>query len=284
MNRLSRWFRSWLAWAKVSPALAIALVVISLAVTDVIVLDRWGVKGTVSDAVTGNLIEDAWVLAQFGGEEPLINIPHGPDPLYRTGKCMGGRLVKTDHLGRFRFDSLAFNRPLANKSAHLVVFKPGWLTGTEDSEIASSLWTLSPQVRFELKRGPGERLQVTKPGPGFPTEKLPLYERTRSAELFSTTHLIVKAMSVCDPVGLPMASAAMERALEIAKTYDERERTHAACLYAKSAAVGAKREWPFDCEHLPFKKPVSAEVLAVEAEVAEDRRMRLKKFGDDKSG
>ncbi len=275
---MNRGVRKAVAWVERYKRLAGVLVVLVLLLLDWVVLDRWGIKGSVSDATNGHLVADAWIFAVFNGEEPLINIPYGPDPPYRMNKCMGTRVTRTDRLGRFRFDAFTFNRPLAEKSAHIIVFKPGWISSAESSEIATSLWVPSPRARLSLKRGPGERQSMTRRGPGFPWERLPLQERTRSDELFGTQTTVVDVMSRCGHQGLPMARAAMEHALDIAETFDERERTRASCLYAMDAATKFGRSWPFDCENLPFKKPVSAEVLAVEAEVVADRRMRLEKY------
>jgi len=186
---------------------------------------------------------------------------------------MGLRLTKTDNLGRFHFDTLTFNRALAKKSAFIMVFKPGWLPYAGSSAISSSLVAISPTVHIELTRGPGDTMRMSYDSQSLPS-RLQDHERTFSGELFGTERTVVEAVSRCGPQGLSMATAAMAQALDIASTFEERERVHAACLYANDAIKAPGHDWPFDCEHLPFKKPVSADVLAVEAEVANARRIR----------
>ena len=77
-----------------------------------------------------------------------------------------------------------------------------------------------------------------------------------------------------------MARAAMEHALDIARTFDERERSRAACRYAKRAAQKFGETWSFDCENPEFRHPVSADVLAVEAEVAASRKQPRQDAGE----
>lgn len=271
------------AWSKAHLRRSIVLGILVLLAIDWVIVDRWGIKGSVFDIVTGHRIADAWVLAEFDGEEPLINIPYGPDPAYRIGKCMGTRLTRTDHRGRFRFDALTFNRPLAEKSAHITVFKSGWLAASASSEISSSLWAISPSISVALNHGPGERQSVRRYQLGDPQSRLPMQEHTRSDELFDTEGVVIEVTAKCGSQGLLMAIAAMTHALEIAATYDERERVRAACGYAKKH-ISAETNWPFDCENLQFENPVSDEVLAVEAEVAADRRMRLEKYSEGQVG
>ncbi len=270
---MSRW--KAVVRIEMHPKRTVVLTVLVLLLVDWVVFDRWGINGSVADATNGALIEGAWVFAVFNGEEPLINIPYGPDPRYRMDKCMGTRVTRTDSLGRFRFDAFTFNRPLAQKSAHIIVFKPGWIASTESSSIASSLWALSPKVRISMTRGPGERQSVRQYRPDDAQARLPTSEHSFSSELSGAARVVVRAMSRCGYQGLPMARAAMEHALDITTTFDERERIRASCRYAANAAMRFGRSWPFDCENLPFKKSVSSEVLAVEAEVVADRRMRL---------
>ena len=161
------------------------------------VVDRWGVKGAVFDAVSGAPIEDAWVIATFDGETPWLRIPLGPHPSHRTSRCMGTRVTKTDRSGRFGFDVLTFNRALANKTVGLMVFKPGFVATRGYSSLSSSLLGFSPRVRLSLRAGPGDRVQTTKRVPEFPWSRLPAEERTRSDLLLGTQITIIEVMSKC---------------------------------------------------------------------------------------
>ena len=244
------------------------------------VVDRWGAKGAVFDAVSGAPIEDAWVFATFDGETPWLRIPLGPHPSHRKGRCMGTRVTRTDRNGRFGFDVLTFNRALANKSVSLVVFKPGFLATSGYSSLSSSLLGLSPHVRLSLRAGPGDRVQTTKRVPEFPWSRLPAEERTRSDQLFGTQITIIEVVSKCGGDGIRMARAAMAHALDIARTFDERERARAVCRYASDAAQKFGETWSFDCENPEFRHPVSADVLAVEAEIAASRKQPRQDDGE----
>lgn len=245
-----------------------ALIAVSVVLAiDWIVLDRWSLGGTISAQGSGELLDDVWVLADFSGEQPLISIPYGPHPNHRTSRCMGTRVTRTNRLGRFHFSSLAANRARANKSAFLLVFKPGWIAEMQSAEMSSSVWWRpTPHTRITLRKGPGQRLSTTRRGPGFVWEGLPLDDRFYSDELFGTERVLVEALSACSSEGVALGVVAMNHGLEIAGTFDERDRMRGACRYARKHASGHAL-WPFDCEALPFKKPVSEAVLAAEAEL-----------------
>jgi hypothetical protein len=257
--------RRMAAWLRAHPGTAV-LIVLSLCVFDWIVADRWGIEGNVSDADTGAPLNDVFIFSEFDGEEPLLAIPFGPDPAHRIGKCMGVRLTRSDQLGHFEFDTFTSNRPLANKTADILVFKPGWLTASETSGIASSIWSISPELRLVLKRGPGRRQMVRHYEPNDPQHSLPAHELSHSDELFDATGIVVEVTARCGTEGLPMAVSAMKHALQIAETYDERDLARSACGYARKHAP-AESDWPFECRRLSFQKAVSAAVLAVEAQL-----------------
>ena len=263
-------------WVKSEPKRA-ALVLLFLALLDAAVLDRWGLRGRVADAKGGS-ISGVWIAAVFYGDEPLINIPLPPHPKPRREACMGISITKSGPLGYFAFDELALNRFLAKKHAYLVALKPGWLNHSGSTSIASSLFSVSPMESIVLAPGPGRRLSALVNQPRF-VAGLPQYELTSSEEFFSATSVIDLSLSHgCGSAGIPVAAAAMQHALNIAETFDERRRAQSSCLGAESDIkrmnhdnAATKELWPFDCRHLTFAKSPSKEALAMERELREQQ-------------
>lgn len=245
----------------------IGLLAVALS-TDWIILDRWQVHGWVNDSDSRTPLADAWVIADFSGEAPLLTLSFTPHPKHRTNACMGTQVTRTNMQGRFRFDELAFNRPLANKHAYILIFKPGWIASARSTSIRSSLFLPPPQPYVQsLRRGPGT--QQTRPV-SVQTEALSTLaasEFTRSDELLAT--LMIAGQRLCDPTRTEVSAAALSHALSIAKTFDERERVRATCGLAaeQSQTAGLATSWSFDCNNLPFRHQPSDEVLATEAAI-----------------
>jgi hypothetical protein len=268
MTRVSRLWQ----WIKSNPKQA-ALVVLCIIILDTALLDRWGLRGRVTDA-KGRSISGVWIVAVFHGKKPLINIPLPPHPTPRRDTCMDIRITRSGPFGYFSFDELTFNRPLAQKYAYLLAFKPGWLDESGSTSIASSLFSVSPMHSIVLTRGPGARRSALV-NPARLIAALPPHELTFSEEFSSTTAVIHGTLfRDCGSAGIPVAAAAMQHALNLAETFDERRRAQSSCLGAESDIrrmthdkEATKRLWPFDCRNLPFAKPPSEEALAMEREL-----------------
>lgn len=246
----------------------ISLGIISLLLTiDWLAIDRWQVRGTVIDAETKKGISNAWIVATFSGERPLLNIPIPPHPEHRRGECMGTLTTQTDSNGRFSISHLTFNRALANKSASFVAFKEGWIPVSVDAPLRSSLISPPPAVQETLlARGPGVDLTVI----AYTSEisnRLPAYEFSSSQELRET--IFFASYRRCNEPRNEAHIAALSHSISIARTLDERDRTRAGCRGLKKLLEAEEPDtvFPFDCENLPFKHEPSPEVLAVEAEI-----------------
>jgi hypothetical protein len=181
---------------------------------------------------------------------------------------MGTRITRTDTGGRFLFDELTFNRPRANKSAYILIFKPGWVATARSTPISSTLFLPSQMTLTQsLSRGPGRQQRKTIGWPEDLVATLGPSEFTRSDEVFET--LTIAGHRFCEPIGTEASVAAMKHALFIAKTFTERERVRATCAlaaeHARLAASGSA--WPFDCNNLFFKHQPTDQVLAAEAEI-----------------
>lgn len=246
--------------------LVVGLAIFLGAAMDWVAFDRWQISGSVVDAANGQPLSSAWVLATFDGETPLLNLPIPPHPNARTSTCMGSQSTKTDVRGRFRFDHLTSNRPLANKRVHLSVFRPGWISTSRDTHIRSSLFLPSAETEaLALRRGPGE----ARPGQSWPENiraRLPPDEFTHTEEFFATLRVLAQAQFLCGSGGDQVLLAAMEHALSIAKSFDERFRARARCHRAAEIQHERGTSWPFDCSNLKFKHQPSREVLALEEE------------------
>jgi hypothetical protein len=264
-------------WAKREPKQA-ALVLSCLAFLDAAVLDRWGLRGRTVD-IQGRSISGVWIVGVFYGKKPLINLPLPPHPKPRQDTCMDVKITKSGPFGFFSFDELTFNRPVAEKHVYLIAFKEGWLDRTGSTSIASSLFSISPMNSIVLTPGPGKR-RTALVNSATLTAALSPHELTFSEEFFSTTTVIDLSLSQhCGSAGIPVAAFAMQRALQIAETFDERVRARATCRGAKSDISrmirdkeAAKRLWPFDCKNLAFAKSPSKETLAMERELRKQER------------
>lgn len=266
------------AWIRRHPRLAGGLSVLALLLTiEWGILDRWQLTAQVKDSTTGNNIPGAWILFDLLGEKPLVRLPIPPHPRHRTRECIATRAIRTDVGGRFKFSELMLNRALANKSAHIIVFKPGLLTSTKGIKLSASLLASSPFVMFNLAADDGRRRETNIYPASYPAGRLPLVERTYGQELFSAEGFLLDAASACT-VDVEVLSAAMQHILQIAETFDERERARAACGYVEKRLASNHRApispaaWPFQCDNLPFKKEPTAEVVAVEAQLTAKRR------------
>ncbi len=259
----------------------IVVVALGFLIIDLALLDRWQVAGRVTDADTGESISGAWVLADFSGERPLINLPIPPHPSHRTTTCMGSKTVRTGVFGLFVFDELELNRPLANKSAFITVFKPGWISQSDDAVLSSGILTWPGLIHVRLERGPGERTDPRSRSAGDPSFSLPAKERMSSRELLQTLHVV--AGPVCSTADLALAALAMQHAVDIAETYDERERVRSSCLAVELQVKSLKQSkrggfdwyqlfssdfsWGFHCDELHFAHQPQPNVLAVEDRV-----------------
>jgi hypothetical protein len=284
---------NWIQWFKPFRRPVLAAVCVFLLV-DCLLVDRLQVVGHVVDKSTGKAIADAWVVVEFYGEKPLINLPIPPHPNNRTTACMGSRLAKTNRFGWFLFDEITINRQLANKSASILVFKPHWLTEAQSTDVSTSLLALPSIARLNLGIGPGEKKVRTRRDQNSDGALLPTSEYMRSEELFDTLSIVM--YDACSLPGFELSVVAMRHGVEIAETYDERDRTRSACISARNSIAKANESraeakhwfrrfepdyvWPFDCDNLPFKKPPSPEVLAVEARDRADREARLRAQGE----
>lgn len=255
------------------------------AALDWVVLDRWQFSGEVRAASNGAAIDNALVLADFRGEKPLVRLPIPPHPQHRTSACMGTAIARTDARGRFLFDELHLNRPLANKTVHITVFKPGWHGYQETFQVRSSLFATPVRAEIAVARATDTKTAVRSNLVASLDSLLSAEEKLLSDELRSTLTVI---SSTCDYEGFHVAENAFEHALRIASTYSERARVRGACLYVQSSvermkAAKQKRgwqrvrasdtyKWRFDCDQLPFAKPPSPQTAAVEAELATRRR------------
>lgn len=259
-------------WAKNKPVLVGSIVVLTIYLVDLGVVDRWQVGGVIQAANTHDGIAGAWVVADFRGDELLLNSPFQPHPKHPTSKCMGTRLAVTDQYGRFRFNLLTLNRPLTHKRAKLLVFKPGWISHADSSPIKSSLFALDGGVPIALTRGPGAS-RSTRSFMDQSAAALQPAEKQRSDELFKTLRALSQIKLMCE-YQPEVAVAAMTHALNIAQTFDERERARSACrgVTRRLASLEDKHEWPFDCDNLAFKHEPSAAALALEAELEAKRR------------
>lgn len=270
INRVSRLWQ----WTKNNPKQA-ALVVMCIIILDTALLDRWGLRGRVVDA-NGRSISDAWIVAVFHGKGPLINIPLPPHPRPRSDTCMDIRITKSGPFGYFSFDELTFNRPLAEKHAYLIAFKPGWIDHTGSTPIASSLFAVSPLYSITLTRGPGDRRSALI-NPSHLVAALSSHELTFSEEFSSAEGVMMESLSQsCGTGGVPVAVLAMKHILQTAETFDERERAGASCLSAErnisemtQSEKATRKLWPFDCKNLAFAKPPSKEALAMERALRE---------------
>ena len=235
--------------------------------------------GRVVDAQTGRPISGALVLARFRGERPLVNLPVGPHPAHRTGACMGSAIAQTGATGLFVVDEFVLNRALAGRSVFLLVMKPGWVATRASARTGGSLVSFPSFTKFSMREGPGARRDTRSHTPGSPELSLLPHELTSSEELFEV--LQIASLEPCDDAGLRFSVIAMEYALEVASTFDERWRTRSACGLARASIAkingGSLRRdsgfgrfkkelsWPFNCEELHFKHSPSPEVLSVEA-------------------
>lgn len=254
----------------------IALAFIAIGSVDWIAIDRWQTKGTVRDSESGEPLPDTWILATFSGEAPLINLPIPPHPNHRRSECMGTQAVRTDENGQFRFNHLTYNRSLANKWARIVVFKPGWIAASADAPMRSSLFARTPiGPNLSLTLGSGQSRSATAWPPNV-RARLPSIEFSYSEELFATLRVVAQARFICGSAGDDVLIAAMDHAISIAKSFDERFRTRGRCH--RAAVILGRRDsaWPFDCDNLGFKHQPSALVLAVETDLRAQRKTRQK--------
>lgn len=251
---------------------------------DWVLVDLWQIRGRVVDEASGNGIPNSWILANFRGEKPLFRLPIPPHPSHRTGACMGAQVTRTNDLGEFSIKRLSVNRALANKDVSIFALKPGWVSNRSYSAISSSLLGWPPSVSIQLEQPRRRRSHASSTDIGSALA-LPAHQQTYSNELTST--LILLSEYACGRDGFELYIHAMNHALSIAQTFNERERVMAWCRYSErqTAHYNLRRVeklrwflhsepeyvWPFDCENLPFKHQPSAEVLAVEAELAAKR-------------
>lgn len=104
---------------------------------------------------------------------------------------------------------------------------------------------------------------------------------THSEELFGTLRVAARAASACEYQS-EMVRSALNHALSIARTFDERERVRVACrgVAKRLASLPKKHEWPYDCENPPFKHPPSESARALELKL-EDKRRRWRELNPE---
>lgn len=244
--------------------LVVAAVII---LADVALLDRWQLRGRVVDADTGRGIADGWVIADFVGSKPLVNLPIPPHPNHRTETCMGQRIIKTDASGRFYINYFTTNRALAAKGATWRTFRGGYISDSSGSVIRSSLLALPPKsTKLLSKAGSGDRF-IAQGTEYLIARRLPALELSASRELLGSLHF-ASALGCGSSYTAPHIDA-VHYAISIAQTFNERMRVRATCREIRDQIAIADRgqPWPFDCDNLPFKYEPSPEVLAVEAEI-----------------
>lgn len=251
---------------------AVVSILIAYLVLNWVVVDRWQLQGRVESDTAQQGLPDAWVLATFWADEFLINVPFQAHPRRGTAECMGTGLAKTDHRGRFEFDELALVPPLLSKRARIVVFKPGWTSEASSSLVTSDLLAMSPTITLPARRASGETQLTTKYSDEF-VAGLDIDEQKRSDELFDASRVVFAATSACE-YQHEIVRAAMAHLLNIARTFDERERVRVACrgVVKRLRAIPGKHDWPYDCENPPFKHQPSESARALEAKLEEKRR------------
>jgi hypothetical protein len=231
---------------------------------DWMLLDRWQVRGVVIDADTNEGIGEAWVIATFHGQTPLVNIPVPPHPNHRRTECMGAVAGKTDSNGRFGISRLTRNRALAHKTASLIAFKEGWIASWTDTPYRSSIISFPPAAQeLKLTKGPGAYLTAAS-YIGAISSRIPESEFSSSEELRQA--IFFAFYQWCGEPRSEGHIAALAHAISMAKTLNERDRVRAGCR-AMTTLIDNGTHFPFDCDNLPFKHEPSPEVLAVEAEI-----------------
>jgi hypothetical protein len=262
-----------LGYLQVRRKRAIALVLILFAAIDWAALDRWQTSGMVVDASKGQQLSGAWILAKFNGKKPLIRLPIPPHPMHRTGECMGLHATRTDARGHFAYSEVTYNRALAEKSAYLTVFKPGWIARSASFPLRTSILAWAPgSARVELQPGPGKRRDTSATWTEETRSRLGSIEFTYSEELFSTLSVVSRATWwSCDAESTEVLVSAMNHALNISATLDERARSRSMCLLAAHKLEAEGLSWPFDCRNLQFNHQPSSEVLAIERELEAKR-------------
>jgi hypothetical protein len=272
--------RAWLARSPVRVGIYCLLALYGI---DLTLVDRWQVKGQVFDQNTSQPVRDALVLAIFEGQEPLINLPLPPHPNSRYGVCMGFRSARTDHNGQFRFDVLAGNRALANKSAFIQVIATGRLREVTTTGIHSSIFLWAPNTRISLKTNQEVRNQASPNVIPELSSKLPGHEFTFLEQISELTGVLMQ--DFCGDPEPEIVEEAMYRALTIAQTFNERSKVVGACRFARRKTRVTMQskvwkwfskptyQWPFDCDNLKFEKEPSAATLEVE-EILRSRRVQ----------
>lgn len=246
--------------------------VLGALIADLFLLDHWGISGQVEDDY-GRAVPGALILAEFVGQSPVVLLPVPPDPPSRRELCMESRIVETDEFGNFSLSVLTRNRFMTGKSAHLLVYKPGFNTHSLSVSISSSLFLRAPSYNIKLTRATNSRNESTW-SQNIMDRMQPL-EVTYADSLLASTFVVTEGISACGRAGLPLAIRAMQYSIESASTFDERDRARSACGFARQRLQHYEyglEQWPFDCDNLPFKHQPSPEVFAVEAELAAKRK------------